>query len=62
METPLNKSFQVLYTYRSDDGRAIEMVMPGDRVKLSIGLQDAIAIEPGMQFAIREGGTRLERG
>ncbi|BAU14876.1 elongation factor Tu [Leptolyngbya sp. NIES-3755] len=52
----------VIHTMTTDDGSAIEMVMPGDRVKLSIELQDAIAIEPGMQFAIREGGHTVGAG
>lgn len=51
-----------IHTMTSDEGSAVEMVMPGDRVKLSIELHDAIAIEPGMQFAIREGGHTVGAG
>jgi elongation factor Tu len=52
----------VIHTITADDGSTMEMVMPGDRVKLSVELHEAIAIEPGMQFAIREGGHTVGAG
>ena len=41
---------------------AIEMVMPGDRVKMTVDLMQAIAIEQGMRFAIREGNRTVGAG
>jgi elongation factor Tu len=38
------------------------MVMPGDRIKMSAQLINAIAIEQGMRFAIREGGRTVGAG
>lgn len=48
--------------YTSDDGSAVEMVMPGDRIKMSVELINPIAIEQGMRFAIREGGRTIGAG
>ncbi len=48
--------------YTSDDGDAVEMVMPGDRIKMTVELIYAIAIEQGMRFAIREGGRTIGAG
>lgn len=49
-------------TFTSDDGSAAEMVMPGDRVKMTVELISPIAIEQGMRFAIREGGRTIGAG
>ncbi|MGJ5675366.1 MAG: elongation factor Tu [Nostochopsis sp.] len=49
-------------TFTSDDGGAAEMVMPGDRIKMTVELINAIAIEQGMRFAIREGGRTIGAG
>jgi elongation factor Tu len=48
--------------YTADDGSAVEMVMPGDRIKMSVELINPIAIEQGMRFAIREGGRTIGAG
>ena len=48
--------------YTSDDGTTVEMVMPGDRIKMTVELINAIAIEQGMRFAIREGGRTIGAG
>jgi elongation factor Tu len=48
--------------YTSDEGKEIEMVMPGDRIKMTVELINAIAIEQGMRFAIREGGRTIGAG
>jgi elongation factor Tu len=48
--------------FTSDDGAAIEMVMPGDRIKMTVELIHPIAIEQGMRFAIREGGRTVGAG
>ena len=48
--------------FTADDGSEAEMVMPGDRVKMTVELINAIAIEQGMRFAIREGGRTIGAG
>ncbi|MBU7581592.1 MAG: elongation factor Tu [Nostoc sp. TH1S01] len=48
--------------FTSDEGAAVEMVMPGDRIKVTVELINAIAIEQGMRFAIREGGRTIGAG
>ncbi|MEN9207889.1 MAG: elongation factor Tu [Gloeomargarita sp. GMQP_bins_120] len=48
--------------YTSDDGKNVEMVMPGDRVRMTVELIHPIAIEQGMRFAIREGGRTIGAG
>ncbi len=40
----------------------VDMVMPGDRVKMSVELITPIAIEPQLRFAIREGGRTVGAG
>ncbi len=48
--------------FTADDGSAAEMVMPGDRVKMTVELICPVAIEQGMRFAIREGGRTIGSG
>ena len=48
--------------FTGDDGSAAEMVMPGDRIKMTAELINPIAIEQGMRFAIREGGRTVGAG
>ncbi|CCH95358.1 Elongation factor Tu (EF-Tu) [Microcystis aeruginosa PCC 9432] len=48
--------------YTADDGSTVEMVMPGDRIKMTVELINPIAIEQGMRFAIREGGRTIGSG
>ncbi|GCL41568.1 elongation factor Tu [Anabaena sp. FACHB-1250] len=48
--------------FTADNGDAAEMVMPGDRIKMTVTLINAIAIEQGMRFAIREGGRTIGAG
>ena len=40
----------------------VEMVMPGDNVKMTVKLITPVAIEDGMRFAIREGGNTVGAG
>ncbi len=40
----------------------IEMVMPGDSVKILVDLDQAVALEAGTKFAIREGGRTVGAG
>jgi elongation factor Tu len=48
--------------FTSDEGDNVEMVMPGDRIKMSAELICPVAIEQGMRFAIREGGRTIGAG
>ncbi len=48
--------------FTADDGSAAEMVMPGDRIKMTVELINPVAIEQGMRFAIREGGRTIGAG
>ena len=42
--------------------KGIEMVMPGDNVKIEVKLINPIAMEEGLRFAIREGGRTVGAG
>jgi elongation factor Tu len=48
--------------FTADDGSEAEMVMPGDRIKMTVELINPIAIEQQMRFAIREGGRTVGAG
>jgi elongation factor Tu len=48
--------------FTTDDGSVSDMVMPGDRIKMTAELINPIAIEQGMRFAIREGGRTVGAG
>nr|YP_009240355.1 elongation factor Tu [Gymnochlora stellata]BAU62489.1 elongation factor Tu [Gymnochlora stellata] len=45
-----------------EDNSEMKMVVPGDRVTMSVELVQPIAIEKGMRFAIREGGRTVGAG
>ena len=40
----------------------VEMVMPGDNAKMSVELIQPVALEEGVRFAIREGGSTVGAG
>ena len=40
----------------------IEMVMPGDNVSANFELITPVALEPGLRFAVREGGRTVGAG
>jgi len=42
--------------------KGVEMVMPGDNVKLHVKLIQPVAVEEGLRFAIREGGHTVGAG
>jgi len=42
--------------------QGVEMVMPGDNIKLEVHLIEDVAVEEGMRFAIREGGHTVGAG
>ena len=49
-------------TFTSDNGIDLDIVLPGDRIQLSVELIHSIAIEKGIRFAIREGGRTVGAG
>jgi len=40
----------------------VEMVMPGDNITMDVELIAPIAMDPGLRFAIREGGRTVGAG
>ena len=48
--------------FTTDEGENVEMIMPGDRIKMTVELISSIAIEVGIRFAIREGGKTIGAG
>lgn len=51
-----------ILNFTADNGSKVEMVLPGDRIKMNAQLIASIAIEEGMRFAIREGGRTIGAG
>ncbi len=67
--TPFFNGYRPQFYFRTTDvtgvvtlPQDVEMVMPGDNIKMSIELITPIAIEPGLRFAIREGGRTVGSG
>ncbi|QTR51359.1 elongation factor Tu [Candidatus Thiothrix anitrata] len=67
--TPFFKGYRPQFYFRTTDvtgacelPEGVEMVMPGDNVKLVISLINPIAMEEGLRFAIREGGRTVGAG
>merc|ERR1712176_1073596 len=48
--------------FTADENGAVEMAMPGDRIKMTADLIYPVAIEEGMRFAIREGCRTVGAG
>ena len=40
----------------------VEMVMPGDNIKMRVKLSVPVAMEEGLRFAVREGGRTVGAG
>ncbi|MDR2871463.1 MAG: elongation factor Tu, partial [Xanthomonadaceae bacterium] len=40
----------------------VEMVMPGDNIKMVVSLINPVAMDEGLRFAIREGGRTVGAG
>ncbi|MEG3838757.1 elongation factor Tu [Microcoleus sp. herbarium14] len=49
-------------SFTADDGSAMDMVVPGDRVNMTVKLFQPIALEQNMRFAIREGNRTVGAG
>jgi len=67
--TPFFKGYRPQFYFRTTDvtgevtlPEGVEMVMPGDNIKMVIGLIAPIAMEEGLRFAIREGGRTVGAG
>ena len=67
--TPFFNGYRPQFYFRTTDvtgviklPEGVEMVMPGDNIKMDIELITPIAIEKGLRFAIREGGRTVGSG
>jgi elongation factor Tu len=67
--TPFFGNYRPQFYFRTTDvtGEVVlpegtEMVMPGDNVNLTVKLIAPIAMDPGLRFAIREGGRTVGAG
>ena len=67
--TPFFKGYRPQFYFRTTDvtgevtlPEGVEMVMPGDNIKMVITLIAPIAMEDGVRFAIREGGRTVGAG
>ncbi|APZ50091.1 translation elongation factor Tu [Jeotgalibaca sp. PTS2502] len=67
--TPFFTNYRPQFYFRTTDvtgvvelPEGIEMVMPGDNVKITVELIQPIAIEEGTRFSIREGGRTVGSG
>jgi elongation factor Tu len=67
--TPFFTNYRPQFYFRTTDvtgavslPEGIEMVMPGDNVKVTVQLISPIAMEDGLRFAIREGGRTVGAG
>ncbi len=67
--TPFLKGYRPQFYFRTTDvtgtielPKNIEMVMPGDNVKILVKLFNPIAMNEGLRFAIREGGKTVGAG
>jgi elongation factor Tu len=67
--TPFFKGYRPQFYFRTTDvtgsvelPAGMEMVMPGDNVKMVVDLISPIAMEDGLRFAIREGGRTVGAG
>ena len=67
--TPFFKGYRPQFYFRTTDVTGacelpdgVEMVMPGDNIKMAVELIAPIAMEEGLRFAIREGGRTVGAG
>jgi elongation factor Tu len=67
--TPFFKGYRPQFYFRTTDvtgevvlPEGVEMVMPGDNMKMVVTLINPIAMEEGLRFAIREGGRTVGAG
>jgi elongation factor Tu len=67
--TPFFSNYRPQFYFRTTDvtgacalPEGVEMVMPGDNIKMTVTLIAPIAMEEGLKFAIREGGRTVGAG
>jgi elongation factor Tu len=67
--TPFFKGYRPQFYFRTTDvtgavelPEGVEMVMPGDNIKMVVSLIAPIAMDEGLRFAIREGGRTVGAG
>jgi elongation factor Tu len=67
--TPFFSNYRPQFYFRTTDvtgavdlPEGVEMVMPGDNIKMTVSLIAPIAMEEGLRFAIREGGRTVGAG
>jgi elongation factor Tu len=67
--TPFFNGYRPQFYFRTTDvtgsvdlPQGVEMVMPGDNIKVTVSLIAPIAMEEGLRFAIREGGRTVGAG
>ncbi|MDH5560340.1 MAG: elongation factor Tu, partial [Deltaproteobacteria bacterium] len=67
--TPFFTNYRPQFYFRTTDvtgviqlPEGVEMVMPGDHITITVELICSIAMEPGLRFAIREGGRTVGAG
>ena len=67
--TPFFNGYRPQFYFRTTDvtgavtlPEGVEMVMPGDNVKMTVQLIAPIAMEEGLRFAVREGGRTVGAG
>ena len=67
--TPFFNGYRPQFYFRTTDvtgavelPEGVEMVMPGDNIKISVKLIAPIAMEEGLRFAVREGGRTVGAG
>ncbi|MEN8125383.1 MAG: elongation factor Tu [Bacteroidota bacterium] len=67
--TPFHKNYRPQFYVRTTDvtgtinlPEGVEMVMPGDNLTITVDLHQAIALNMGLRFAIREGGRTVGAG
>ena len=67
--TPFFSNYRPQFYFRTTDvtgavdlPEGVEMVMPGDNIKMTVSLIAPIAMEEGVRFAIREGGRTVGAG
>lgn len=67
--TPFFKGYRPQFYFRTTDitgavtlPEGVEMVMPGDNIKMVVTLINPVAMDDGLRFAIREGGRTVGAG
>ena len=67
--TPIFGGYRPQFFFRTGDvsgelhvGDGVDMILPGDNVPVRVALDLPVALEPGLRFAVREGGRTVGSG